>query len=193
MKLKLMELATVQMGYSFRSRIEPAENGEIKVIQMKDLSSENTVNRQELIAVDVPNIQEHHLVQKGDLVFRSRGLDSTSAILTEDLGKAIVAAPLIKIRIKNNQIILPEYLNWFIAQKDSQIFFTSRAKGTTQQMISRQAVDDLEVNVPSIDRQKSIVELASLAIKEQYLLEQIAKRKAQYISEVLLKYAKGKE
>lgn len=37
MKMKIKKLATVQMGYSFRSRLEASEGGGVAVIQMKDL------------------------------------------------------------------------------------------------------------------------------------------------------------
>lgn len=92
MKLKIKQLATVQMGYSFRSRLEASRGGEVAVIQMKDLLHDNTVGCKKLVKIEMETIKEHHLVQKGDLVFRSRGQITTTAIFLEDPGKAVVAA-----------------------------------------------------------------------------------------------------
>jgi restriction endonuclease S subunit len=191
MRFQIKSFATVQMGYSFRSRLETFENGSVAVIQMKDLLDDNTIGCDGLARIDMDDIKEHHLVQKGDLVFRSRGLQATAAVLLDDPGKAVVAAPLLRIRVTKPEKVLSGYLNWYISQRDAQIFLTSRAKGTVQKMISKQALEDLEVALPSLEKQKTIVELASLIAREQALLHALADKRGQYISTELMRFAKG--
>lgn len=53
MKKRVKELATVQTGYSFRSRLEAVEDGNLAVIQMKDLLDSNTVSCDDLMRVDM--------------------------------------------------------------------------------------------------------------------------------------------
>jgi restriction endonuclease S subunit len=191
MKLKIKQLATVRMGYSFRSRLEASRGGKVAVIQMKDLLQDNTVGCKKLVKIEMETVKEHHLAQKGDLVFRSRGQITTAAILLEDPGKAVVAAPLLRIRITKSDKILPEYLNWYISQRDAQIFLASRAKGTVQKMISKQAIEDLEVYLPTLEQQKNIVELAKLSARERTILSTLSEKRDQYISTVLMQFAKG--
>ena len=179
------------MGYSFRSRLEVSEDGEVAVIQMKDLLGDNTVGCGGLVRINMEAVKEHHLAQRGDLVFRSRGSLTTAAVLLEDPGKAVVAAPLLRIRVTKKDLVLPEYLNWYISQRDAQIFLTSRAKGTVQKMISKQAIEDLEVALPSLEKQKNILELAMLSAREKALLHTMADKREQYISTVLMQSAKG--
>ena len=180
------------MGYSFRSRLEADEGGGVAVIQMKDLLDDNTVGCDGLIRINMEAMKEHHLAQRGDLVFRSRGSLTTAAVLLKDPGKAVVAAPLLRIRVTKKALVLPEYLNWYISQRDAQIFLTSRAKGTVQKMISKQAIEDLEVALPSLEKQKNILELATLLAREQTLLQQLSHKREQYISTILMQFAKGK-
>lgn len=189
--MKIKDIANVQMGYSFRSRLENSKDGRVAVIQMKDLKDDNIVNCDELTRIEMEPIKEHHLAQKGDLVFRSRGHDSTSAVLLDDPGKAIVTAPLLRIRINKPDKILPEYLNWYISQRDAQVFLTSRAKGTVQKMISKEAIENLEVSLPALEQQQKIVELASLSAREQILLQKLAEKRKQYVSTLLMQFAKG--
>ena len=191
MNLKIKQLATVRMGYSFRSRLEASRGGKVAVIQMKDLLQDNTVGCKKLVKIEMETVKEHHLAQKGDLVFRSRGQITTAAILLEDPGKAVVAAPLLRIRITKSDKILPEYLNWYIGQRDAQIFLASRAKGTVQKMISKQAIEDLEVYLPTLEQQKNIVELAKLSARERTILNTLSEKRDQYISTVLIQFAKG--
>jgi len=191
MKTKIKKIATVQMGYSFRSRLETSRSGNIAVIQMKDLPEDNTVGCGALAKIDMETLKEHHLAQKGDLVFRSRGHVTTAAVLLDDPGKAVVTAPLLRIRITKPDRVLPEYLNWYISQRDAQIFLTSRAKGTAQKMISKQAIEDLEVSLPSLENQKIIIELALLSAQEQTLLHRLSEKQERYISTILMQFAKG--
>ncbi len=191
MKKKLKEITSVQMGYSFRSRLEASEGGQVAVIQMKDLLDDNTVGCDGLVRINMEAMKDHHLAQRGDLVFRSRGSLTTAAVLLEDPGKAVVAAPLLRIRVTRKDLVLPEYLNWYISQRDAQIFLTSRAKGTVQKMISKQAIEDLEVALPSLEKQKNILELAMLIAREKALLHTMADKREQYISTILMQFAKG--
>ncbi|MDQ0288573.1 restriction endonuclease subunit S [Oligosphaera ethanolica] len=189
--MKVKELATVQMGYSFRSRLEAAEGGGVSVIQMKDLLDDNTVGCDDLVSIDLDTVKAHHLAQRGDLVFRSRGQVTTSALLLEDPGKAVVAAPLLRIRVTKQNKLLPEYLNWYISQRDAQIFLTSQARGSVQKMISKETIEDLEVALPSLETQKNIVELAVLSAREQSLLQKLADARKQYLNATLMRMAIG--
>jgi len=178
------------MGYSFRTRLESLETGTVSVIQMKDLTDQNRVDSKALALIDMETPKEHHLVKPGDLIFRSRGLVNTSAVLLADPGTAVVAAPLLRIRVNDREII-PEYLNWFINQKPAQTFFTSQAKGTAQRMISKEALEGLEVFFPSLNRQRAIVSLASLAEEEQNIMKELAEKRRQYVSTALIHLAQG--
>lgn len=187
----IKELAEIQMGYAFRSRLDISPCGNVSVIQMKDLHDDNTVHCDALVKVDMKSIKENHLAQKGDLIFRSRSLTTTSAILLEDPGRAIVAAPLLRIRVKNPDLVLPGYLNWYINQEDAQRFLSSRTEGTLQKMISKQALEELDVSVPTVEKQKNIVALAALSDREQVLLHKLANKRQYYISTKLMQIAKG--
>ena len=111
-------------------------------------------------------------------------------LFRSDPGQAVVAAPLLRIRVIEPQAVLPEYLNWYIGQRDAQVFLTSRARGTAQRMIDKQAIEELEIALPTLEKQKAIVELASLIAREQALLHLVAERREQYISTVLMRLAK---
>jgi len=189
MKVILKNIADIQAGYSFRTRLESMETGSAAVIQ-KDLTNSNQVCCDELAKVEMDTPKRHHLVRQGDLIFRSRGLTSTSALLVDDPGVAVLAAPLLRIRITSSSI-LPEYLNWYISQPPAQSYFTSCAEGTALKMISKQSLENLEVFVPSIARQRLVAEVATLAAEEQRILKALTEKRNQYISSTLLQLAQG--
>ena len=189
MKVELKKIASIQIGYSFRGRLDSVSTGVVAVIQMKDLDND-FVSCRALVRIDEKVPKEHHLVRVGDLVFRSRGVTNTSAILLDDPGEAVVAAPLFRIRVIDHHI-LPRYLNWYINQSPAQAYIASHAKGTAQKMISKDVLDSLEIVVPSMKRQKAIVEVAALAEQEQNLMKRLVEKRKQHISARLIEIARG--
>ena len=69
------------MGLSFRSRIEPDTDGNVAVIQMRDLI-EDKLDYGNLMTININGINERHLVECKDLVFRSRGKTTTATRLS---------------------------------------------------------------------------------------------------------------
>lgn len=190
MKVKLEKIATVQTGYSFRSRLESLTSGAVAVIQMKDLTSANRVCCDELVRVDMEMPREHHLVRPDDLVFRSRGLTSNAALLIDDPGVAVLAAPLLRIRV-TSAALLPEYLNWTISQLAAQSYLASCAEGTALKMISKQSLENLELLIPSLARQHFIIKMAALAAEEERILKALTEKRQQYIAATLVQLAQG--
>lgn len=192
MKRELQKIAEVQTGYSFRSRLEATDDGAVAVIQMKDLTDDNRVDCSRLTLVAMEPPKSHHQARPGDLIFRSRGLTATSAILRDYPGVAVVAAPLLRIRV-DELAVLPEYLNWFIRQTPAQSFLASRVGGTAQKMITKDTLEHLEVFLPPLESQQIIVKLARLAEEEQWIMKKLAERRGQYIAATLLQLAEGEK
>jgi hypothetical protein len=190
--MKLKKLATVQTGYSFRGRLEGSAADGIAVIQMKDLHGCNIITGNQMVKVAMKIPGTHQLVRKGDLVFRSRGQNNSAALLKDDLDRAIVAAPLLRIRITRPEILLPEYLNWYISQQDAQSYFKSRLEGTHGGIISKQTLEELEVLLPPLEKQKIIAEVSALSDHEQELVRTLAAKKKTLITTILMKSATTK-
>jgi restriction endonuclease S subunit len=58
-------------------------------------------------------------------------------------------------------------------------------------MISKQSLESLEVDIPSLARQHLIVEMAALTEEEQRIMKKLAEKRMQYISKTLLQIAQG--
>ena len=185
MKNKLQDIALVQMGLSFRSRIEPDAEGNVAVIQMRDLT-EDKLDYRTLTTSNITGINERHLVQCKDLIFRSRGKTTTATIVDRELGRAVVAAPLFIIRATSEKV-LPEYLYWFINLSSSQAFLHSRATGTAMIMIGKSALDALEIPLPNLETQARIVALADLLNKEQRLMRALAEQKEKLVKAIQMR------
>ena len=184
----LKDIARVQMGLAFRSRIEPEADGTVAVIQMRDLTEDNKLSHRNLITIKMDKLSDRHLVKRRDLIFRSRRQTTTAAIIDTKIGPAVVAAPLLRIRVTSKHV-LPEYLCWFINQSSAQAFLHSRATGTAMTVIGKSALDDLPVPLPPLETQERIVALAYLSNKEQKLMRELAAKKEKLVNGIQMRWA----
>lgn len=185
MRLLLSTLADVRMGYSFRSRLEPDRAGDVAVIQMKDIADTDFVHGEDLVRIQMADLKDHHLVQPGDLLFRSRGITNSAALVGADLGRAVLAAPMLLIRPTAGAID-PAYLLWFINHPATQAGLASQAAGTAVKMIGAGALANLPITVPPRATQRHIVETARLAARESALLDRLKQRRKTLIDSQLL-------
>lgn len=185
---KLGQVASIRMGYPFRSRLEHDAMGAIAVVQMKDIDDASALHVEDAVRVELEDFKEHHLIRPGDLVFRSRGRTNSVALVSADIGPAVLAAPMLLIRPVE---VSPAYLLWYINLPATQATLAAQAEGTSVRMISKAALEALEIPVPSRGKQQLIVEVSALATAEQCLLEQIAHARKRLADGVLLRYARN--
>ena len=188
MFLKLKDIATISSGETFRSRIETSASGDVRVIQMKDLDANDTVNLEKVIQIRYSKPKPNQLVKQSDIIFRSRGKTNTAALLQKDTRNTIVASPLFRIR-PDTEKVLPEFLFWWINQPSSQAYFSSRSEGSMLKMISKKVLANLEVSLPSLEQQRKIADFFNLSMEEQRLLEKIKKNKAIFVQAILMQIA----
>jgi restriction endonuclease S subunit len=190
MKRRLKDIAKVQMGYPFRSRLEFSLNGNLRVIQMKDLGTDEQVDCESIQKIDMESCDKKHFIRKGDLVFRSRGMRNTVAIINDEIKNTIVAAPLYRIRVKTDNV-LPEYLWWYINLERSQHYLRTRLEGTHGGMISRPALENLPVDVPPLETQKKIIEIFKLHHHRQELEKKRIDMQERELTALLMSFIKG--
>ncbi|AAU91847.1 conserved hypothetical protein [Methylococcus capsulatus str. Bath] len=188
MKMTLATIAEVRMGYSFRSRLEADAQGDVAVIQMKDIDDANLLHPEGLVRVQMPDLKDRHLVQAGDLLFRSRGATNSAALVGDGLGRAVLAAPMLLIR-PQTEVVEPAYLQWFINHPSTQATLAGQAAGTAVKMIGKGVLHHLKVVLPPLEKQRRIVEVAQLALREAALLEELRGRRKALLEGILLRSA----
>jgi restriction endonuclease S subunit len=96
-----------------------------------------------------------------------------------------------RIRVTAPDVLLPEYLNWYLNQPPAQVYFNNNAKGTMQMMVDKTTLENLEISVPSLKQQELITTIASLADQEQQLMLRLTRKYQQCTNGMLLKLAEN--
>ncbi|HDH05736.1 MAG TPA: hypothetical protein ENH01_08485, partial [Nitrospirae bacterium] len=119
MKLKIRDIADIQIGYQFRKKIETERDGTHQVIQIRDFDGNRNLNKEGLFWVKMPQLSEKYSVNKNDVLFLARGHRNFAVPIMGSLENTIAASTFYILKIKTKKVI-PEYLAWCINQAPAQ-------------------------------------------------------------------------
>jgi restriction endonuclease S subunit len=181
---KLKEIATINSGYSFRTKVQNNPTGNTYVIQMRDIAEdrfgiESTPNK-----VDGGSINEKHLLQQGDILFMGKGANNFAVCYDEKFKPAVAASAFFMIRPDQGKVN-PKYLCWYINNNRAQAFIESNRAGSYIPNVNKSVLEELEIMLPPMKLQNTIAELSQLTVKEHDLLGQIRDKRELLMNTIL--------
>lgn len=164
MKISLNHIANIQTGVFAKS----VAKGDVAYLQPKyfDELGKLTVN----LAPDLNSIgiSEKHLLKQGDVLFAAKGSKNFAACYDLENMSAAASTSFFVIRIFENNI-LPEYLTWFLNHQATMKYIKSLARGTSIPSISKEVLNDLEIIIPSLEKQQLIFKIDDLRSAEKHI------------------------
>jgi len=180
--MKLSELCSVQSGLTLRNGLGPPTVSGMLVVQPSDITDEGELAIGRSSRMANTDIRAHHLIQPGDVLFKSRGAHNSAWSSGEGIDEPAVALmPLFVLR-PTSSALDANYLAWFINQLPAQQQLAQGATGTTVRTINKPVLMDLEVKLPPLRVQRKIAELAALDRIERNLVDRLANLRHQVIS-----------
>lgn len=185
MKVRLKDLTEIQSGYPFRGAVVagPPQCG-VAVVQMRDLGEELVPDLREVVWSDRIAVKPTHLVKVGDVLFRGRGNVPAGYCLRELPAQCIAAAPLLQLRLRSN-VLLPEFLAWYLRQETAQSYFEGNAQGSAMRMVGIDVLENLMIPVIPLEKQQKIIELVELSERERELAQKLIVLKSVYINKTV--------
>ena len=184
-KYKLKDIAIISSGYSFRTKIQNNPNGNTYVIQMRDISDDRSSMVDEPHKVDGCKIHEKHLLQNGDILFMAKGANNFAVYYDEQYKPAVAASAFFVLRT-NVDFTLAPYLCWYINSSKAQPFIESNRAGSYIPNVNKAVLDNLEIIVPPLEIQNTIVNFYRLSKKEKAILNKIKDKRTVLINSILI-------
>lgn len=188
MTKKLHEIAEILTGFSFRNKIEEDLSANTYVLQIKDIDLNDNINIETVVSSSIDVVNAKYYMNSNDILFKSRGANFRASFVkvgAHNDKQVIVAAPLIIIRVDTSKVE-PAYVSWYMNKTSSQLYFDKEAKGTGIRMISKKTLDDLEVIVPSLEKQRQIVSMQELIEREMELMKILTQKRKILLEGVLM-------
>lgn len=184
MKRKIKDIADVQVGVYAQTTAD----AKAIYIQVGHYSSDRELPKDIKPSVEIEGRRQNLFLNKGDLLFAAKGSNNFCAIFHALDYPAVASSSFLTLRIKDRINVLPEYICWYINLDTTLKYLRSEAKGTGIPSISKATLEELEIPVPSIERQRTIAEVARLQAETQRLQSKIM-AKCQQLIEYKLKKA----
>ena len=186
MKIRLDKIAEVISGYPFRGRVPEVNNGKAHVVQMKDVSGDNTVDWGGLIKTDLTGRRKPDWLKSEDILFLSRG-NNNFAVFLDHVPVPTVNSPLFfLIRVKADAGLIPEFLAWQLNQITAQQYFKISSEGSLHRSIKKSVLDLFNVVIPEVETQKRIVNLNRLVTQETKLYLDLIENRKQTLKTIAL-------
>lgn len=171
MNTKLSYIVSIQTGLFAKTMID----GDIAYLQSKDFDDNGFLNFKLQPELKEDRVPKKHLLEPGDVLFASKGTKNFAAVYEHTNIPAVASTSFFVIRIKEDfkEKVLPKYLHWFMNQPISQKFLQANAMGTSMVSIPKSVLSELEILLPTIEKQKAILEINELRIKEKNIKQKI--------------------
>ncbi|TSA34192.1 MAG: hypothetical protein D4R64_12555 [Porphyromonadaceae bacterium] len=185
MRTKLKNIASIQTGLFARTVSE----GEIVFLKAKHFNENGLIVnyiRPELIR---SSSVELHLLKPGDVLFAAKGTRNFAAVYDIPDQSCVASTSFFVIRLKENSI-LPEYLVWYLNHPGTLQLLKAQAIGTSIVSISKPVLEELEISIPDMKTQQTILIITKLRIKEKQLKQQVEKLRETQIQHLIIKAIK---
>jgi len=191
MKKKIKDIAEIQIGYQFRSRLEPIPSGNYSVIQIKDFDEFQNLRTSDIYKVNLESDAERYIINKGDILFLARGQRNYAIPIKDELKSTIAASYFFILRLINKDV-LPEYVAWYIKQSPAQEYLHNIARrGTHMPVVPKSSFENMLIDVPPLEVQAKIIKLAALLEKECHLQNKLQEKRNLLVNAMCLKAIKN--
>lgn len=170
--VKLKQIVTINAGYPFRGKILEVANAQAIVVQMKDVSPAIGIRWSGCVNTGLTGKRHPGWLQTGDILIAARGSHNYAVEVVGAHLNAVAAPHFFIVRIKKKEI-LPGYLAWFLNQAPCQRYFKQNSEGSLTKSIRRSVLEEALIAIPSLIKQRAIINLDKTLKQEQYLLEQL--------------------
>jgi restriction endonuclease S subunit len=175
MQYQLNTIVDIRSGHTFRGRIDEDPEGNVPVLQIKDLKDQAILTADCLPRINWPSkktgARATATAQPGDILLPARGEYYQASVLQSN--EPVIATSQLFILRLTSKDIMPEYLRWYMNQSAAQNYFLTHRSGTSMPMLNKQSLGALPIVVPPLATQEKIVSVQRCWEQEKQLTEQL--------------------
>lgn len=198
--VKLSDIAEVRTGFTFREKVEELQTGNAYIVQIKDARSlRDQTYSQTLYSDDLPRINMPAKINAplniGSVLLPSRGEYYRAFYFLgrrdKSLDLPVIASSQFLILFPKTKELLPEYLCWYLNQPAIQHELSNKSQGSNIPMLTVAKVSSLEIELPSLEKQKQIIQLNNIWEEEQVLSQKLLKNREMMMQGMFQQLLKG--
>jgi len=165
---RIYDITNIQTGIFAK----PADTGDIVYLQAKHFDENGQLAASLQADLSANGISDKHILKHGDILFAAKGTKNFAAVYEKYNLPAVASTSFFVLR-STDKNVLPEYLAWFLNHPNTLTLLKAQAIGTSIPSISKQVLESLEIKIPDVETQQTILKIANLRKQEKNLKQQI--------------------
>lgn len=207
-KLKLKDIANIQMGLV----LSRAGAKQLELIKQDVAEKVSQINAYNYSVITLRSINDYgnldssqcdNFISKGKLTDRYLTLKNDilvrlftpikSCLITEEDTNIVIPSQFAVVRIKEQFLnkILPEYLQLVMQNNDFTNQIQKIEEGFQLRSIRTSSIENVEINIPSIENQLKFIAISKLMKRKEELLSELSDQQKKQNSIILEKLIKG--
>lgn len=188
----LKDISDIIYGYTFRGAIIADSQGDTYVFQAKDLvQGAPVIHTDSLTRIIHPSKGRIGFLQKNDVLLVARGMKSgafRSTVFLSDAQNVIASASVHIIHVTSSNV-MPEYVSQYLNSDGGQTSLVDIVSGSYIGAILRKDLEDIDVPVPTLEKQHLLVDLYKNIQEQKRLSDREIEIKQSLINSIYRKAA----
>ena len=180
--VKFIDIAKIRLGYSFREKLEEDDEGNLPIIQFKDLQSCIFENADNCLRLSADKIKPSHWLKYGEILLSNRGNYKAAVNYCR---YPCVASGVFFVLTVQDKNFLPEYVAAFLNSQEGQKSLTKHHNISGVNSINRAELEQIDIPLLPLEKQKQLVELFLLYEKEVDIFEKLKQSRKKLINSIL--------
>jgi restriction endonuclease S subunit len=182
--MRIKEFCNIRMGHAFRERLVNVPEGDVRVIQPRNISSGGCISFSEGEPLHIDKSVSKPL-RNGDVLVVNRGRFVVTVFALAETGTWIAPSSILILSVKKESI-LPEYVACYFNSPSGQRMFRRHYEQTTVPFISTKNLANMDIPVPPLERQRSLVAFEKVAKEYARLTNRKLELQRQILSHALV-------
>ena len=153
--MKVKDFCDIRIGHAFRQRLERVQGGNVRVIQPKNITREGSISFEDEFPLQMDTSVTRSIRPK-DVLVVNRGRFAAAVFALPESDTWIVPSSILILSV-NEQLVLPEYVACCFNSVYGQLLFRRHCEQTTVPFISARNLGQIDIAIPPLDRQQSLV------------------------------------
>lgn len=185
--MKLNEVALVKTGLVLSRKESKASDKcfEYRQLNLKAVTDSGYINISDTLPYyAAEKLNSNYITQTGDVIVKTSE-PYTAVYISEETAGFVIPSHFVLIRC-DERVVIPQYIAWYLNKDRIKKFFSMSCAGLLKQ-IKPTVIAETEIRLPSIERQRQVVELYNLSQHEIRLIEKLLEHKKIYYKAVINK------
>lgn len=182
--MQLREIAVVKTGLVLsrkKAEFEHETMATYKLITLRNITNDGTIDSttyEEFKSNDV--LDSHYFTQEGDVLIRLSH-PNTAVYIDKEASGLLIPSYFAIIKVDKSKL-LPEFLAWYLNSKEIKKEFERFQSGTRIPSTNQNIIKTLPISVTTIDKQKSLIDIYRLHLKEKELYRMLIEEKEKWFA-----------